>query len=218
MTDEHLEERLREEVSKRPVDRTHDLDHVRRVWRTCERIVLDDALEVDRQVLMAAAYLHDIVCLPKDSDKRRLSSSLAADESVRFLADIDFPKGKVPQVSHAIVAHSHSAGVVPVSTEAKVLQDADRIDALGAIGIARTFYTGGLIGSRLFDAVDPLARHRRPEEREYAVDHFLTKSCKLLASMRTSAGKRIASARLDYLSAYLDRLSAEALPDARHAP
>jgi uncharacterized protein len=120
-----------------------------------------------------------------------------------------FPEDKLEAVRHAIAAHSFSAGIAPETREARILQDADRLEALGAIGLARVFYVAGRLGSRLFDAEDPMARHRSLDDRRFAVDHFRQKLLRLPEQMNTEAAVTVARERAAILERYLDDLAAE---------
>ena len=190
-------------------DPSHDLEHCRRVWRLCQRIADGEAVAVDRLVLLAAAYLHDAVNPPKDSPERSRASRLSAERARELLGGLGFPAEKLAGVSHAIEAHSFSAGIAPETIEARMLQDADRMEALGAIGLARVFYVGGRLGSRLFDPDDPLAERRAPDDRRFAVDHFKLKLLRLPAQMKTRTGRRIAGERAAVLERYLEELVRE---------
>ena len=132
----------------------------------------------DLLILLTAAYFHDLVSLPKDHPGRSSSSLLSAEQTVVLLTETfeGFPPEKIEGVRHAIHAHSFSAKVEPLTPEAKILQDADRLEALGAIGLARVFYTGGQLSQPLFDAADPLALHREPDDSRYSLDHLDRKS------------------------------------------
>jgi uncharacterized protein len=193
----------------RPADGAHDLAHVRRVWRQAKRIADELGEPVDRLVLVAATYLHDLVSYEKDDPRRAQSSRDSAAEARRRLAALGFPAARLDAVAHAIEAHSHSAGIAPRSAEARVLQDADRLEALGAIGLARTFYVAGRMGSELFDADDPFARQRPLDDSRYAVDHFARKLFGLEATMQTPPGRRLARERTAVLERFLDDLARE---------
>jgi uncharacterized protein len=110
---------------------------------------------------------------------------------------------------HAIVAHSFSAGIEPETLEAKIFQDADRLEALGAIGIARTFFTAGRLGSQMFDGDDPFAAARPLDDRRFAVDHFAAKLLRLPSTMRTRGGRALAEERATILRDFLTALGAE---------
>ena len=153
-------------------DASHDIHHFQRVWCTARQLMDDGGLDADRLVVLAACYFHDIVVLPKNHPERSKASTLAAEETERCLSAMGFPESLIPAVAHAVKAHSYSAKITPETIEAKVVQDADRMEALGAIGLARVFYTAGKLGQKLFDAEDPLAEHRELDDRRFSLDHF----------------------------------------------
>ncbi len=106
-------------------------------------------------------------------------------------------------------AHSFSAGIAPETLEAKVVQDADRLDAIGAIGVARCFATAGAMGSSLFDSDDPFAENRPLDDTRFAVDHFTTKLFKLPEMLNTAAARAEAEGRVDVMRRFLSDLSTE---------
>ncbi len=188
-------------------DGAHDLGHLRRVWANCQRIAADGAAGgADMAVLEAAAFFHDLVNLPKSSPDRARASTLSAAAACAYLASTDFPAHKLKAVAHAIAAHSFSAGIVPLTPEAKILQDADRLEALGAIGIARMFHVAGAMGALLFDADDPLAKSRALDDRRFSLDHLVTKLFTLPGTMQTAMGRRLAEERVAWMQAFRDRL------------
>ncbi len=186
-------------------DSAHDIAHIRRVWANCE--TLSDA-RTDKEVLYAACVFHDLVNLPKDAPNRKEASRLSAAAAAPLLADLGFPTSKLTAVQHAIEAHSFSASITPETVEAEILQDADRLDALGAIGIARMFAVSGALGRQLYDPQDPRATHRALDDTRYAVDHFETKLFRLPETMNTAKGRTAADDRCTYMRAFLDALLA----------
>jgi uncharacterized protein len=194
-------------------DPAHDPAHLTRVWRLADRLAADEetrtGTRADRRVLLAAAYLHDLINLPKNHPDRAKASTLSAEKAVTLLAGIGYPADTLPGVAHAIQAHSFSANIPPTTFEAKLLQDADRMEALGAIGLARVFAVSGQLGLALFHPTDPLARHRPVDDSQWAVDHFFAKLLKLPAQMQTAAGAAEAARRAQVLTGYLDTLAAE---------
>lgn len=140
-------------------DPAHDPAHLTRVWRLADRLAADEETrtpaKADRRVLLAAAYLHDLVNLPKNHPDRAKASTLSAEKAVALLTDIGYPADTLSGVAHAIQAHSFSANIAPTTLEAKLLQDADRMEALGAIGLARVFAVSGQLGRALFHPTDP---------------------------------------------------------------
>lgn len=197
-------------------DKAHDVAHFRRVWQTAQRIMT--GTEADRLVVLTACYFHDIVNLPKNHPQRHLASTQAAQETLRILDKHfpDYPHGLYDAVAHAVQAHSFSAGIAPQSLEAKIVQDADRLESLGAIGLARVFYTSGALGRPLFDSVDPLAKARELDDTTYALDHFQQKLLTLPDTMQTQAGRELARHNADFLVHYMAKLCAELKGDYHH--
>ena len=192
-------------------DGSHDLGHFRRVWRAAQYINREEGGVADELVLLAAAYFHDWISLPKDHPQRKESSRLSAERAAELLKDVfaGFPADRIEGVRHAIHAHSFSAAVEARTPEAKILQDADRMEALGAIGAARTFYVAGQMNCRLFDADDPLAEARVVDDRQFALDHFQVKLYKLPAMMNTATGRKMAEKNAEWLSRFAQKISAE---------
>jgi len=217
---EHWERRFAGYFGTGPdkVDGSHDLGHFQRVWKAARAINWEEENPADPLILLAAAYFHDLVSLPKDHPGRSESSRLSAERTVELLrttfgGDGGFPPEKIEGVRHAIHAHSFSAGVKPLTVEAKILQDADRLEAMGAIGLARVFYTAGQLQSRLFDPEDPLAENREPDDRRFALDHFSVKLLKLPALMNTVTGRRLAENNAAYLVQFLQKIGSEIAGD-----
>ena len=192
-------------------DGSHDMGHFQRVWKTAQYINQQEGGLADPLILLASAYFHDLVSLPKNDPQRKDSSRLSAERTVELLiVDFpDFPGEKIEGVRHAIHAHSFSAGVKALTAEARILQDADRMEAVGAIGLARVFYTAGQLNQQLFEGRDPLAAARVPDDQQYALDHFQVKLLKLPALMNTSTGRRLAEANADYLRQFLQKINEE---------
>lgn len=192
-------------------DAAHDTGHFRRVWRHALKINEGEGSIADNLVLLTAAYFHDFINLPKNSPDRSKASQLCAARVQQILEEDfpDFPKEKIPGVGHAILTHSFSAGIEPETQEARILQDADRMEALGAIGLSRVFYTAGQMNASLFDPEDPLAQYREADDKRYALDHFQVKLLRLPAMMRTATGRAIAAAEAAYLQTFLDKINSE---------
>jgi uncharacterized protein len=190
-------------------DAAHDISHFRRVWKTSQKLSTDAT--VNWLVVLTACYFHDLVSLPKNHPDRHRSSVLAAQETRRMLMrDFpDFPQHCISAVCHAIEAHSFSARIAPETIEAIIVQDADRLEALGAIGLARVFAVSGALGVALFDAEDPFARQRSLDDKQYALDHFQTKLLTLPLTMQTEQGRYLAQHNADFLLTYMAKLSAE---------
>lgn len=189
-------------------DGAHDLGHLRRVWRQARVIAMDEP-DADLHVVQVACFLHDLVNLPKAHPDRASASRLSADAAVAWLGALGFPSEKLAAVHHAIAAHSFSARIAPQTPEARILQDADRLEALGAIGIARMFHVAGATGGALFDDADPMALGRALDDRAFALDHLQVKLFGLAETMQTATGRAIAAERAEWMASFRTRLLTE---------
>jgi len=189
-------------------DGAHDLNHFERVWRNAQAL-LAHYPQADALVVLAACYLHDLVNVPKDDPRRSSASRLSAGLARERLAALGFPPDKLAGVAHAIEAHSFSAAVPATTLEARIVQDADRLDGLGAVGLARMFYIAGRMGSALAHGLDPLARERPLDDKAYALDHIDAKLARLPGMMQTDAGRALAAQRLATLTDFRAAFAAE---------
>ncbi len=189
------------------LDTAHDLAHVQRVVANAKTLLKTEP--ADRNVVITSAWLHDCAVLPKNHPERKSASKLTADKAITFLKSTDFPESKLNQVHHAILAHSYSAGIKPKSIEAEILQDADRLDALGAIGIARCLLVGGQLNRPLYNPKDPFCESRKPNDLKWTIDHFYTKLFNLPETMNTMSARQEAKKRVDFMEIYLEKLSTE---------
>ncbi|MCH9621663.1 MAG: hypothetical protein S4CHLAM20_10880 [Chlamydiia bacterium] len=187
-------------------DASHDLGHFKRVYQTAKSIIAYENEAVDLLVVLAAAYFHDIVSLPKDLPDNKKSSYLASIKAKEILIKMDFPKEKIKPVCHAILTHSFSANIPPETLEAKIIQDADRMEALGALGIMRTFYVSGRLQRSPFDPKDLFAENRNLDDKLFGLDHFYLKLFKLPNLLQTKGGKLIAKERTDFMKSFIKEL------------
>lgn len=194
-------------------DPGHDLAHVRRVVAWARR--LGEAEGADLGVVVPAAWLHDVVTVAKDSPDRARASRIAADHAADWLRQRGFPADRVAAVAHAVEAHSFSAGIAPETVEAAVVQDADRLDALGAVGLARMYAMSAVFGSQVLHPDDPVPSEppTRPlDDRQWATDHVFVKLLRLPATMQTAAGRAEAERRAAFLRVFLGELRRETEP------
>lgn len=194
-------------------DGSHDASHLIRVWKLVKEIAAS-AQAADLEMLAVATVLHDCVPVEKHDPRRALASRLSADRASAILHAMGWKAARIDATAHVIEAHSFSAGITPRSFEAQVLRDADRLDAIGAIGIARTFYVAGRMGSRLYAPLDPFAAQRPLDDRRYALDHFETKLFQLADGLVTPAARAIAERRVATMRAFIDALREEIAPQA----
>lgn len=189
-------------------DPSHDYLHIRRVVTAALRLAAKEGADIN--IVVPAAYFHDFVNVRKDDPRRKEASRLSAEAAVAYLAGIGYPAQYLDGIAHAIAAHSFSAGIPADTIEAKVVQDADRLDSLGAIGIARCFSTSTIMGRPYYKEGDVLAETRAPDDKAYAVDHFFIKLFKLVDMLQTPAAREEGHRRAKVMQQYLEQLKAEA--------
>lgn len=187
-------------------DPGHDIAHFLRVARWTVRI---GGAEVDRREALAAALLHDVVNVPKDSPDRSRASELCAAVAHEVLPRHGFSPEAVARIADAVRDHSYSRGAVPQTPLGRALQDADRLEALGALGIFRTATCGARMGALYAHPDDPWAKNRPLDDMRYSVDHFFVKLLGLADTLNTEAGRQEARRRTDFMRAFLDQLAEE---------
>jgi len=189
-------------------DTAHDFDHVMRVYNNAQKIVKKE--NANPKLVLSAALLHDIVSYSKSSKRSKFSSIDSAKKSKIILKKYGFTNDEIIVISDAIAEHSFSQNKIPQTLEGKILQDADRLDALGAIGIARVFATSGSLNRPFYNIDDPFCNKRNPDDDIWAVDHFFNKKLlKLEFTMNTKSGKIEAKKRTKVLKVFLKQLKSE---------
>ncbi|MDR3530890.1 MAG: HD domain-containing protein [Rhodopila sp.] len=200
-----LARRLLAALGAEGTDGSHDRSHLLRVWRNATAIAANEH-GVDPSVLAAAVILHDCVAVEKNSPHRSQASRLAASRARVILAGLGWDRARIEQTAHAIEAHSFSAGIAPETAEARIVQDADRLDAIGAIGIARCFYVAGRMESSLYDPDDPGAANRPLDDQTFALDHFGAKLFQVAGNFQTKAGQALAAERTRVMHGFVRAL------------
>jgi uncharacterized protein len=189
-------------------DPAHDFHHIMRVYKNAKIIGLHERTNMD--ILLPAVLLHDLVVYPKGSAKSSKSSDESADLAEDILRSYGYHQDQINQICYCIRMHSYSKRFVPASLEGKILQDADRLDALGAIGIARVFSVGGSENRKFYNANDPFYKTTRDlDDIQWTLDHFQTKLLKLECAMHTEAAKKIAQERTRFMLLFLRQLEKE---------
>jgi uncharacterized protein len=188
-------------------DSAHDFEHVMRVYKNAQKICKKE--KANEKLVLTATLLHDIVSYPKSDKRSKLSSIHSAKKSKQILKKYDFSNEEIIIISNAIRDHSFSQNKVPATLEGKILQDADRLDAIGAIGIARVFATGGSLKRPFYNTDDPFCKTRKPDDKTWTVDHFYEKLLNLESLMNTKSGKMEAKKRTKILKNYLKQLKQE---------
>lgn len=199
---------LEQEVcSRMRGDPAHDFAHTMRVYTNAKKICRDE--KANQKLVLSAALLHDIVSLPKSDPNSKLSAVQSAVESEKILKKYNFTDAEIRIVCDAICDHSFSRNKMPDTVEGKILQDADRLDAIGSIGIARVFTVGGSEKRPLYNKDDPFCKQRSPDDKAWTLDHFYQKLLKLESLMNTRSGKAEAKHRASMLRDFLAQLSRE---------
>jgi uncharacterized protein len=188
-------------------DSAHDLSHSLRVARLAHRICEAEGAEGD--VAVAAALLHDLVWVPKNHKDSKRTAEMSAELAPALCSGLPLIDEKSMRIAECILTHSFSGGGVAASVEARIVQDADRLEAIGAIGLARVFATGASFGASLWDSGDPWAERRDLDDKAFSLDHFERKLLKLAAGMNTRAAKALATNRQQVLLGYLAALREE---------
>jgi uncharacterized protein len=188
-------------------DPAHDFLHFKRVVDQAKLIA--QAEGADLNVVVPAAWLHDFVIVPKNSPLRSQASKLSADKAIEFLTELGYPTRFFEAIAHAIEGHSFSANIEVKSLEAKVVQDADRLDGLGAIGVARCFATAGLLKRPFYSHEDPFCDVRPPDDSVFTLDHFYKKLFKTAETLKTPSGRIEGFRRMQVMKNYLDALGVE---------
>jgi len=176
-----------------PAAGSHGMDHTVRVARLCEVIGREE--HADMRVLIPAAILHDIA-RPAEEERGVRHEAEGARMAEDYLRSAGYHGPSVPAIAHAIQAHRYRSTVPPETLEAKILSDADKLDALGAVGIARTFLRAGEHGGGIQDAVD----------------HARDKLEKLEGLMYTETGRRLARNRHAFMAGFFAELDRERNP------
>ena len=180
----------------------HDWGHVLRVLALAERMA--EVEGADLEIVRTAALLHDIARDGSQQDHAQAGAEMAR----RLLAE--HSPEKVEAVAHVIAAHRFRSGPAPQTLEAKIVHDADKLDAIGAVGVARAFAYGGLNGQRLWGEVPPdyvendATRHEHTPVHEYKI-----KLTKIRGRLLTDSGRRLADERHAFMVAFFERLEME---------
>lgn len=202
------EEQCRQFIEQAGIaDVAHDIHHIERVVKAAKKLASAESAEY--AVIVPAAWLHDCVSLPKNHPDRAKASTMAANKAIEFLSNIGYPSQYHAAIHHAIRAHSFSANISPETLEAKIVQDADRLDALGAIGVARCMQVSGTLGRALYSLDDPFCEQRQPDDATFSIDHFYKKLFLIADTLNTSAARKEGKSRETFMRDFLRQLAEE---------
>ena len=188
-------------------DPAHDFNHVMRVYKNAQKLCKRE--KANEKLVLSAVLLHDIISYSKSDPRSKLSSIKSAQEAKKILNNLDYSSKELRIISDAIRDHSFSRGKIPQTLEGKILQDADRLDAIGAIGIARVFAVGGSEKRLIYSEKDPFCENRTPNDKNWTLDHFFQKLLKLESSMNTKSAKLEAKKRTRIMKIFLSELKKE---------
>ena len=192
-------------VSKMPEnDPSHDVEHIKRVLAAAK--LIQKAEGGDLEILIPAVLFHDIITYPKNHERSKFST----DESAKVIWHIlenykgySYPKKKALAVMDCILQCSWSKGLPATTLESKILQDADRLEAVGAIAIMRTFTSGGQMNRPLYNPRDPFCKKEIPEGVSASLDLFYQRLLKVFPTLHTATAQRIAKRRVMLLDLFL---------------
>lgn len=195
------------------VDVSHDIEHALRVLTNAERIAKKEKGDLD--IIIPAALFHVLVVYPKDHPKKGQSQEKSAIAAEKILLKIKtFPKRKIKKVMECIRECSFSKGIIPQTIESKIVQDADGLEATGAISIMRTFSSTGQMKKSFYHSQDPFYKtNRKLDGINFALDLFYERLLKVTERMHTSEAKRIAKRRTNFLKKFLRELEMELVPE-----
>lgn len=188
-------------------DPSHDWSHIQRVVHLCT--VFAEELQARKPILLSAAYLHDVVNVPKNHSLREQASQLAADRTRTILSETQFSTQEIEEIAQVVLEHSYSANLKATSLESEILQDADKLDGMGAIGVMRWVTCGTKMKASYYHPTDPWAERRELDDKAYSLDHFKTKLLNLYERLNTDPGRREGLRRLEFFQSFLKQLSQE---------
>ncbi len=218
-------QKIKEIVEKELFCSAHNIEHVMRVYNLCLYLAKDE-LAINLDILKTAALLHDIARVKEDQDNSGDTDHaiLGAEMAEKILKDLGYPQKKIEEVKYCIITHrfrSVRSGNAPKTREAKILFDADKLDVLGSIGIARSFIIAGQYGEKLYsdvpineyikkNLVDGKINGRIKKMSEHAPNiEFETKFKYIPGKLYTQKAKKIAMKRMEFMKHFFERLTKE---------
>ena len=187
---------------------SHAFDHTERVYNLALKIGKKEKADLD--VIKVAALLHDIARLKEDNKEIECHAEYGAETAEKILKELNFPEDKIKNVVHSIKVHRHSKGLSAETKEAKILQDADRLDALGAITIARMFSTGGKINRPLYKSEIPFGKVHERYYSDSTIHGFYAKILKITPeTFNTPFAKKLAKGRYRFVEKFLNQFFKE---------
>jgi uncharacterized protein len=202
-------------------DSSHTVDHIQRVWRTAVQIAAEEK-DVNLDVLKPAILLHDIARIKEDTDKSGKidHALLGAEIAEEILKQMQYPEETIQKVKHCIETHRFRSEREPVSIEAKILYDADKVDAMGAIGVARFYMIAGRYREQLYsfvpveqytaeNIVGGKANGRIKEISKHTPNLEFEKMRDIFGKLHTAKAREIAGERVKYMEEFFKRIRSE---------
>lgn len=191
----------------RDAEPAHDYFHVERV--VANAIVIARAERANESIAATAALLHELFTLPKSHPESSKAGDVCAEYARSLLIEEGAPSDLARPVCAAIRDHAFSKGVVPDALESRVLQDADRLDALGAIGLARMWATCADMKRPFYSPDDPFCTSRAPDDKSWGLDHVYKKLLVVPERLHLATSRSIATERVAFIHAFLEQLRSE---------
>jgi len=219
---EEKHQRIKEIVEKELSCSAHNMEHVMRVYNLSLHLAKEET-GIDLDVLKTAALLHDIARVKEDKDNSGNidHAILGAEMAEKILRDFDYPEEKVELIKHCIATHRFRNENGPKTKEAKILFDADKLDVIGSIGVARSFIIAGQYGEKIYsdtpideyikdNLVDGRAKGRIKEISKHAPNlEFETKFKHIPRKLYTTKAKELAKKRIEFMKQFFERLKRE---------
>lgn len=219
MDTEMKHKRIMEIVQDKLTCSAHNLDHIFRVYNLC-LLIAQHEKDIDLEILIPSALLHDIARVEESQDKtgeidHAVLGSVIAEDILRTL---EYEEEKIEKIKHCIIAHRFRTGNEPNTMEAKILFDSDKLDVIGASGIARTFMLAGQFGQRLTvnESLDEYLKDNTVENgrlkdvsKHTPFIEYEVKFKKIPDKLYTDKAKEIGKERLKFMDEYFNRLKSE---------
>ena len=212
-------EKIVEVVKDKLTCSAHNLDHVFRVYNLC-LLISKCEKNVDLEILIPAALLHDIARVEESEDKTgKIDHAVLGSEIAgRILRNLEYEEEKIEKIKHCIKTHRFRTGNIPHTIEAKILFDADKLDVIGASGIARTFMLAGQFGQSLTinESLEDYLNSNTVENgrlkdvsKHTPFIEYELKFKKIPSKLYTEKAKEMGKERLEFMEKYFNRLKLE---------
>ncbi len=190
------------------INSCHELEHTERVYKLAMRI--GEKENADLEILRFAAILHDIARKEEDESNGKIDhAKRGAILAKEILEKYGLPEEKIQKIAHCIETHRYRKSKTPETKEAKILYDADKLDAIGAIGIGRAFSFAGHLGAKVHDKNVDIEKTKEYSVDDSAYREYLVKLKNIKDKMITDEGKRIANERHNFMERFFNRLNKE---------